>query len=307
MNQRRTRPAILAIGLLAAGACFLPGRRGPEPLPRQSPTRDSLLALDLGRNDSLGRRGFAATMRALLDPSVIYLRAGAHAAYGAERAQRLIESSRPQTAGFIAWQPTGGGISRDRMTGYTFGIAVRAQPEVSSALIERYVAVWSRTRTTPWKITAYVEVSPGALSGEMGEKPSPVVDDRAPLRSLMHADSAFGEVASARGPAAAMRGYMADDGVLLATTQLIVGPAAASDYFDSRRSFSISWVPRDAGVAASGDLGYTIGDALSTSLGPTGAATQRFTKYLTVWRKDAGGHWRVAVTGANDRPSPIGN
>ncbi len=307
MSMRRARPAVLAIGLLAASACILPGRRGAEPPPRQSPTRDSLLALDLGRNDSVGRRGFASTMRSLLDPSVIYLRAGAHAAYGSDRAQRLIESSRPQTAGFIAWQPIGGGISRDRMTGYTFGIAVRAQPEAASALIERYIAVWSRTRTTPWRIAAYVEVSPGSLSSAVGDKPSPVFDDRAPIRALMHADSAFGEVASARGPAAAMRDYLGEDGVLLETTQILVGPAAASDYFDARRSFSIAWVPRDAGVAASGDLGYTIGDAVSTSLGPTGAATQRFTKYLTVWRKDSGGRWRVAVTGANDRPSPVGN
>ena len=96
------------------------------------------------------------------------------------------------------------------------------------------------------------------------------------------------------------------DGVLLTTTQLVVGPAAASDYFESRRTFSITWVPRDAGISATGDLAFTVGDAVSTSQGPTGAATQQFTKYLTVWRKEAG-RWLVVVTGANDRPSPIGD
>jgi len=303
----RTRRAVVLVGLLVAGACVLPGRRSPEPVPRQSPTRDSLLAIDLLRNDSLSRRGFASTMRGLLDPSVIYLRAGAHLAYGSERAMKLVESQRPQTATFIAWQPIGGGVSRDRMTGYTFGIAVRGQPETPGAHVERYIAVWSRTRATPWRIVAYVEVTPDALSAGVGDKTSPVVVDQGPARAIMHSDSAFGEVASARGAAAAMRDYLADDGVLLASTQLIVGPGAASDYFDSRRSFAISWVPRDARVAASGDLGFTVGDALSTSLGASGAATQRFTKYLTVWRKDADGPWRVAVTGANDRPSPIGN
>jgi ketosteroid isomerase-like protein len=246
-------------------------------------------------------------MRGLLDPSVIYLRAGAHVVYGSERAMRLIESQRPQTAAFIAWQPIGGGVSRDRMTGYTFGIAVRAQPETPGAHVERYIAVWSRTRTTPWRIAAYVEVTPDALSASAGDKISPVMPDPGPARAIMRSDSAFGEVASARGAAAAMREYLAADGVLLATTQLVVGPEAASDYFNSRRSFSIGWVPRDARVAASGDLGFTVGDALSTSLGASGAAMQRFTKYLTVWRKDSGGHWRVAVTGANDRPSPIGD
>jgi ketosteroid isomerase-like protein len=303
----RTRPAVVAIGLLAASACIVPGRHSPEVAPRQSPTRDSLLALDLGRTDSLARRGLGSTMRALLDPGVIYLRAGAHVAYGAERALRLIDSPRPQTLAFTAWQPIGGGVSLDRLTGYTFGIAVRAQPEIPGIVIERYIAVWTRSRGTPWRIAAYVEVTPGSLSSSVGDKTSLVVDHRGPLHDLMVTDSLFGEQASAQGPAAATRKFFADDGVLLATTQLVVGPRSASDYFDSRRSFSISWIPRDARLAASGDLGYTIGDALSTSLGPTGAATQRFTKYLTVWRKDERGTWRVVVTGANDRPSPIGD
>jgi ketosteroid isomerase-like protein len=263
--------------------------------------------VDLARNDSLGRRGIASAMRPFLDPSVIYLRAGAHVAYGADRALRLLGSPRAQTPSFTAWQPIGGGISLDRLTGYTFGIAVRAQPETPGALIERYIAFWTRERTTPWRITAYVEISPGTLSAEIGEKNSGVSNPPGSNRDLRVIDSLFGERASALGPGAVAREFFAPDGVLLSTNQLVVGPHAVSDYFNSRRSFSISWIPRGAGIAASGDLGYTVGDALSTSLGPTGAATQRFTKYLTVWRKDEHGRWRVVVTGANDRPSPIGD
>ena len=304
----RGRSAVLVIGLLAVSACALvPGRRRQAPPPRQSPTRDSLLAIDLARTDSLARRGLTATMRPLFDPSVVYLRAGAYSAYGLERAVRMIDAARPQTAMFTAWQPQGGGISRDRLTGFTFGIAVRAQPEVPGALIERYIAIWSRSRATTWKIIAYIEVGPGPLSGAVGEKSSPVADTRKPQHDLFVTDSLFGERASSRGPAAAMRDFVSDDGVLLTTSELVVGPRNASEYFEARRSYSASWLPRDVRIAASGDLGYTIGDALSTSLGPTGAAQQRFTKYLTVWRKDENGRWRVVVTGANDRPSPIGD
>lgn len=304
----RSRPAVLFLGLLTASACALvPGRRSDPLPPGQSPARDSLLAIDLRRNDSVVRWGFASTMRPLFDPSVVYLRAGSYTAYGAESALRLIDATRPQLPTFAAWQPIGGGLSRDQLTGYTFGIAVRAQPELSGALIERYVAIWSRSRATPWRIAAYIEVSPGSLSTLAGEKSSTVVDARKPLHDVFRADSVFGEQASLLGPAAAMREFLSEDGVLLATTQLIVGPRNASDYFESRRSFSISWIPRDARIAASGDLGYTIGDAVSTSLSSAGVAQQRYTKYLTVWRKDARGHWRVAVTGANDRPSPVGD
>jgi ketosteroid isomerase-like protein len=167
--------------------------------------------------------------------------------------------------------------------------------------------VWSRSRGAPWRIAAYIEVSPGSLSSLPGEKASPVIDTRKPLHDLFVADSLFGERASSLGPATAMRDFLSDDGVLLATTQLVVGPRDAAEYFQSRRSFSVSWIPRDARIAASGDLGYTIGDAVATSLSASGVAQQRFTKYLTVWRKDDRGRWRVAVTGANDRPNPIGD
>ena len=246
-------------------------------------------------------------MRAFLDQSVIYLRGGAHTAYGSDRAMRLVEATRPQAPAFTAWQPLGGGLSRDRLSGYTFGIAVRTAPEQPGALIERYIAFWSRPRNGPWRISGYVEVSPGVLSTMLGDKSSPVITPAPGLAAMLAADSLFAERASSLGAGVAARDAISEDGVLLTTTQLVVGPVATSDYFTSLPSFSISWAPRDARVAASGDLGFTVGDAVVTSLGPTGAASQSFTKYLTVWRKDLDGTWRVLVTGANDRPSPIGD
>lgn len=297
--------ARLVAVLVAAGACFLPGRNPEAPLPRYSPSRDSLLAIDASRNDSLLKREFPSALMAFLDPAVIYLRAGAHVAYGRQRVMGLLSSSVPEAAMFSAWQPIGAGLSRDRMSGYTFGIAVRTTPAQGGAMIERYVAFWTRTRATPWRISAYAEVSPGSLSLTPGDKPSPVVDSGRALRSIIAADSVYAERASLNVASASLDA-IAEDGVMLTTPQLVVGPRAAADYFESRRSFSISWVPRDARVAASSDLGFTVGDALVTSIGPTGAARQQFTKYLTVWRRDPDGRWRVVATGANDRPSPIG-
>ena len=302
----RARSAVLLIGIFGTG-CLFPGRTPEIPPPRQSPARDSLLDFDRSRNDSLVHRGFPAVMQSFLDTSVVYLRAGAHVAYGADRTLRLLLSPNREAAPFTGWQPLGGGVSRDRLTAYTFGIAVRAQPETTVPLIERYIAVWSRGRSTPWRIIAYLEVSPGVLSTLTGEKSSPSPPGKGARRDLLVTDSAFAERASMFGVASAVRGFLSDDGVLLGAVQLVVGPRAAGEYLEARRSVSMSWIPRDASVSASGDLGFTIGDAVSTSLGPTGAATQRFTKYLSVWRKDADGHWRLVATGSNDRPSPIGD
>lgn len=304
-RQRRLASGALSVALLAP-ACFLPGRNREPALPPQSPARDTLLATDLARNDQLPRRGPAATMAELFDPAVMYLRAGAHVAYGSERATVALASLGPQTPDFTGWQPLGGGLSRDRLSGYTFGIAIRALAGAPGPTIERYVAFWNRNRGGPWRISGYLEVAVGTMSATPGAKSSPVPDSTRALRSMLAADSALAERASTLGPADAVRNGLADDGVLLTTPQLVVGPRAASDYYESRR-MSVSWVPRDGRVAASGDLGFTIGDALATSVGPSGAATQRFSKYLTVWRRDGDGRWRVLLTGSNDRPSPIGD
>lgn len=300
------KPALVA--MIAIAGCAFPGRRTETPAPpRQSPLRDSLLATDLSRVDSLARRGFTAAMQPFFGRDVIYLRPGSHAAYGVEQAVAALAPMAPGVPPFTGWQPTGGGVSRDGLAGYTFGIAVRAMAGPAPVLIERYIAYWTRSRGGPWRIAAYIEISSGPLAAAPGTKPVVVVDTtNRSLRALLHADSAFAEVASVRGPAESARHAMAEDGVLLTTSQLVVGPRAAFDYFASRRSLSLSWVPRDGRVSASGDLGFTIGDALATSAGPTGAAMQQFTKYLAVWRRERDGRWLVMVMGANDRPSPIG-
>ena len=73
-----------------------------------------------------------------------------------------------------------------------------------------------------------------------------------------------------------------------------------------QRGTSLTWQPVYALAAASGDLGFSIGESVATSLGPSGAAVQRFGKYLTVWRKQQNGDWKFVVDGGSSRPSPVG-
>jgi ketosteroid isomerase-like protein/quercetin dioxygenase-like cupin family protein len=69
------------------------------------------------------------------------------------------------------------------------------------------------------------------------------------------------------------------------------GTAAIRDAFTKMSSipgFSISWTPTKAEVSASGDLGYTAGtyDVTMTGANEKG-------KYVTAWKKQAGGEWKV--------------
>lgn len=56
--------------------------------------------------------------------------------------------------------------------------------------------------------------------------------------------------------------------------------------------FSITWEPNFAEVAESGDLGYTIGTYEMTASADGEPATFRGS-YLTVWRRNADGAWKV--------------
>jgi ketosteroid isomerase-like protein len=67
--------------------------------------------------------------------------------------------------------------------------------------------------------------------------------------------------------------------------------------------FELEWRATDAEVAASGDIGYTIGTfELITEQDGTAMLTEG--KYVTVWRKQADGSWKVRVDCFNANGPP---
>ena len=67
--------------------------------------------------------------------------------------------------------------------------------------------------------------------------------------------------------------------------------------------FAIQWVATNAGVAESGDLGYTIGTFELTSE-QDGVSMVTVGKFVTVWRKQADGSWKVEVDTFNTNGPP---
>jgi ketosteroid isomerase-like protein len=62
----------------------------------------------------------------------------------------------------------------------------------------------------------------------------------------------------------------------------------------------ISWIPRFSDVAASGDLGFSVGEAVF-DFADFGFF---YSKYLTVWQKQNTGEWRFVADLGNSRPAP---
>jgi len=64
----------------------------------------------------------------------------------------------------------------------------------------------------------------------------------------------------------------------------------------------LTWSPVGADISASSDLGYTWGSYEFRAKGKDGSAKVEHGKYLTVWKKQADGNWKVAVDMGNAGP-----
>ncbi|HEY9225684.1 MAG TPA: DUF4440 domain-containing protein, partial [Gemmatimonadaceae bacterium] len=115
--------------------------------------------------------------------------------------------------------------------------------------------------------------------------------------------SVFSDLADRMGTAAAFETTAAERGVLFGPSQLLIGPKAIGEYFRAQPAgTSLTWRPVYAAVAASGDLAFTIGESIRTGRGASGAAEQRFGKYLTIWEKQRDGSWKFVVDGGSGTP-----
>jgi ketosteroid isomerase-like protein len=248
--------------------------------------------------------------------NVAFLRDGVPAVYGLDAARAVLNGGvahgRAAAAGIVSWEPLGGGVSDDLRSGYTFGITARTGTGTPTIRIERYLAYWERERGQPWRIVAYAEIGASAISPSavslaasqttpiMRALPKPLAEARENVRA---ADSLFSDLSYRMGTAYAFSNTVADDGVLFGAPSLLIGPKAIREAYEARGETSLTWTPVYAGIAGSRDLGFTIGEYISTGRGPSGAAVQRVGKYLTVWKKQKDGSWRYVADGGNASPS----
>ena len=66
----------------------------------------------------------------------------------------------------------------------------------------------------------------------------------------------------------------------------------------------LTWSPVGADIAASGDLGYTWGTFEFHSKDKDGKDVVDQGKYMSVWKKQADGSWKVAVDMGNASKRP---
>jgi ketosteroid isomerase-like protein len=115
--------------------------------------------------------------------------------------------------------------------------------------------------------------------------------DEARAPELEQADRAFAADTARRGAAGWTDWFDAEGAMWQGKAGRVAGKdaifAAMHESLD-HPGVRLDWTPRASGLAPAGDLGFTVGDW--TFAGPDGKARGA---YVTVWRKQADGHWRV--------------
>jgi ketosteroid isomerase-like protein len=213
----------------------------------------------------------------------------------------------------VRWQPVRAEASRDGKSGYSYGYTILSSTTSGKPTIrvDRYIAFW-RLLPVGWRIAAYAETygaPPAPLSMPDSVASSAVPDVPMSRRSgaledIRAADTDFSKDASKFGTGEAFGRYAASDAQMFSGPgEFISGPAAITQSFGSpTEKSSLVWHPVHGEVSQAGDLGFTVGNAVFTGEREDGARILRYSKYLTVWKKQRDGSWRFVVDGGNDRP-----
>ncbi len=215
------------------------------------------------------------------------------------------------------WQTLRADVARGGDIGYTAGVLEFTTEGAQKSERAVYLFAWKKQGGS-WKIAAIVRnptdepPAPGVAlrkpnpSDASSERKNERVDVASEKAAIMKADSDFSILSQKTNAPEAFAAYIADDGTLLGViTQPVSGKEAVRAQFPpSPRKGVLAWRPVRADMSGGGDLGYTIGLAEFKGEDQQGKPAIGYTKYLTIWKKQADGSWRYVIDGGNSSPAP---
>lgn len=115
---------------------------------------------------------------------------------------------------------------------------------------------------------------------------------------LVEAERAFNHDAADRGVRTAFLEHLADEAIVFRP-----GPVSGPTFYRNapERGGALTWDPSYAEISEGRDLGYTLGPYEARSPG----GELRHGHYVSVWRKQKSGGWRVVIDGGNHHPPPL--
>jgi ketosteroid isomerase-like protein len=283
--------------------------------------RAALFAADASHSALIERLGPVEGLLRAMRGNALYLAAGIDIVQGRQDIRAALAAADPNPAQTTLRRTLAGGdVSADGRFGFTFGWIERTVVSGGSSLTTygTYVSTWAREDDDPFRVTAYytrVSLTPHIptrdgfplLLGGTGARgvphPGSVEQQK---RSLLRTDTEFAAYSVANGFSPAFPAYAADLVMPFGRNFFfLLGKQEITDFYAGGTPDEVlDWTPLFAGSSESGDLGYTVGKAIDSITNPDGSVDRFYSKYLTLWARQADGAWRFVADGGASSPSP---
>ena len=226
---------------------------------------------------------------------------GAPVVAGSQNVRRLLESLAGGDSLRVVWQPLGIALGRDSTLGVTWGVAVESARRTRRLpRSANMIAAWRRQHGH-WAVAAllFIGLKPPVTAVPNGIPLTLVpATPSGAAGPFVAADLAFARLAGDSGAGTAFARWAAGDAMVFGRGGLLVrGPEAIGRAVAGDAVWR--WHPVAAGTSPSGDLGWTVGEAV---IAPR-EAKPSYSKYLTVWVRRDGGPVRFLTDGGNSRPA----
>lgn len=148
------------------------------------------------------------------------------------------------------------------------------------------------------------------LPGGQSTGPNPLTDPTAkPGKVLLYdLEARFARDTLERG-GAGFASWFAADGVALGNGKApVIGQVAIATSANwSPKDYQLTWSPTDAQMGPSGDMGYTWGHFEGRSKDSSGNPVLTSGRYMTIWRKEPDGSWKVVLDAGANEPAAAGD
>lgn len=118
--------------------------------------------------------------------------------------------------------------------------------------------------------------------------------------ALVEAERSFAHTSQTEGMRTAFLTFLADDAIVF-RPRPIKGKSLYNQ--SSTTPGMLTWLPVFADISAAGDLGYTTGPFAFRKAGGDGQP-DGYGHYVSLWKKQASGEWRVALDAGISHPAP---
>jgi ketosteroid isomerase-like protein len=261
--------------------------------------RGTLLATDKAYAAAGALTNLVDAIVAPLAPDVIFLAPGPGFLIGPDAVRAALNANPANPLSKWRWWPIRVDVSSDGNSGYTYGYTELELPN-GTVLPGKYTAFWTRQPNGKWMMSVYRRLARPAGAVSLTPPPGfetptvahrryfPNTDPTTELTGLFAVDVSFSDLAQAN-VSTAFETFAAPDAAQNgggSSAPWVFGPSAIGALFPEAPA-GFSWVPQLGRVAASGDLGVTVGYVYSGST--------IISKYMTTWQRQATGEWLYVV------------